>query len=162
MIWFDLSWILRIVTYQAVLKGGLAILSKKVIGSKAQPIISLYRRICGIIINFTPSFRCLLLSTYLPCDTHSLNVNDEYSSCIDYIEYVYINEHCNGFICCGDFNICFNIVNTQTQCLNDFVSCNNLAVYWDHEISVRDLTYVNTDLSNFSCICHLIVSKKYV
>ena len=43
--------------------------------------------------------------------------------------------------------------------LNDFVSRNNLAVSWDHENSVRDLTYVNTDLSNFSCIDNLIVSK---
>ena len=34
---------------------------------------TLYRRICGIIINFTPSFRCLLLSMYLSCDTHSIN-----------------------------------------------------------------------------------------
>ena len=56
----------------------------------------------------------------------------------------------------------FNRVNAQTQCLNDFVSLNNLAVSWDHENSVRDLTYVNTDLSHFSCIDHFIVSKKYV
>ena len=141
-------------------KGGVAILYKKRIGNKVKPIISLNRRICGIIINFTPSFRCLLLSIYLPCDTHSINnVNDEYSSCIDYIKYMYNNEQCNGFICCGDFNTCFNRVNAQTQCLNDFVSRNNLAVSWDHENSVRDLTYVNTDLSHFSCIDHFIVSK---
>ena len=57
------------------------------------------------------------------------------------------------------FNTCFNRVNAQTQCLNHFVSRNNLAVSWDHEISVRDLTYVNTDLSHFSCIYHFIVSK---
>ena len=69
---------------------------------------------------------------------------------------MYTNEHCNGFICCGDFN-------AQTQCLNDFVSRNNLAVSWDHENSVRYPTYyVNTDLSHFSCIDHFIVSKKYV
>ena len=141
-------------------KGGLAILYKKGIGNKVKPIKSLNRRICGIIINFTPSFRCLLLSIYLPCDTHIINnVNDEYSSCIDYIEYMYNNEYCNGFICCGDFDTCFNRVNAQTQCLNDFVSRNNLAVTWDHENSVRDLTYVNTDLSHFSCIDHFIVSK---
>ena len=86
----------------------------------------------------------------------------EYSTCIDYIEYMYNNEYCNGFICCGDFNTCLNRVNAQTQCLNDFVSRNNLAVSWDHENSVRDLTYVNTDLSNFSCIDHFIVSKNRV
>ena len=45
------------------------------------------------------------------------------------------NEHCNGFICCGDFNTCFNRVNAQTQCLNDLVSHNNFAVSWDHENS---------------------------
>ena len=68
------------------------------------------------------------------------------------MEYMYNNEHCNGFICCRDFNTCFNRV-------NDFVSRNNLAVSWDHKNSVRDLTYVNTDLSHFSCIDHFIVSK---
>ena len=47
-------------------KGGVAILYKKI-------IISLNRRICGIIINCAPSFCCLLLSIYLPCDTHSIN-----------------------------------------------------------------------------------------
>ena len=103
-------------------KGGVAILYKKIIGNKVKLIISLNIRICGIIINLTPSFRCLLLL----CDTHSItNVTDEYSSCIDYIEYMYNN----GFICCGDFNTCLNKVNAQAQCLNDFVSRNNLAVY---------------------------------
>ena len=127
-------------------KGGVAILYKKRIGNKVKPIVSLNRNICGIIINFTPSFRCLPLSIYLPCDTHSINnVNDEYTYWIDYIEYMYNNEFYNGFISCRDFNIGFNRVNAQTQCLNDFVSRNNLAVSWDHETSVRDLTYVNTD-----------------
>ena len=70
-------------------KGGVAILYKRIIGNKVKLIISSNRRICGIFINFTPSFRCLLLSIYLPCDTHSINdVNDEYSSCINYIEYI--------------------------------------------------------------------------
>ena len=50
-------------------KGGVAILYKKRIGNKVKPIISLNRRICGIFINFTPSFRCLLLSIYLPLHT---------------------------------------------------------------------------------------------
>ena len=48
------------------------------------------------------------------------------------------------------------------QCLNDFVSRNNLAVSWDHENFVRDLTYVKTDLSNFSCIDRFIVSKNMI
>ena len=53
--------------------------------------------------------------------------------------------NCNGCICCGYFNTCFNRVNAQTQCLNDCVLHNNLAVSWDHENSVRNLTYVNKD-----------------
>ena len=39
-------------------KGGVAIFYKKRIGNTVKPIISLHRRICGIIINFTASFRC--------------------------------------------------------------------------------------------------------
>ena len=72
---------------------------------------------------------------------------------------MYNNEYCNGFICCEDFNTCFNKVNVQTQCLYDFVSRNKLAVSWDLDNSGRDLTYVNTDLSHFSYIDHFIVSN---
>ena len=36
---------------------------------------------------------------------------------------------------------------------------NDLAVSWDHDNSVRDLTYVYTDLSDFACIDQFIVSK---
>ena len=49
-------------------KGGVGILYKKSLSNKIKHIDSYNRRVCGIIINFTLDFSCLLLCVYLPCE----------------------------------------------------------------------------------------------
>ena len=61
--------------------------------------------------------------------------NADYVDCIDCIESLLISEHCNTFICCGDYNTSFERHNAQTECLNNFIERNNLVVSWNHPVS---------------------------
>ena len=77
-------------------------------------------RSCYLVLQ--PDFFSFLLSIYLPCDNYSNNhVNEEYIDCIHYIEHLYNNTNSNAFICCGDFNSCFERHNAHTTgYLNNF------------------------------------------
>ena len=98
-------------------KGGVGILYNKNLSNKIKHTTSYNRRVCGIIINFTLDFSCLLLCVYLPCDNYSnMYINQEYSECIDYIESLYNNSNCNAFIFLGDYNTYFERLNAQTEC----------------------------------------------
>ena len=65
---------------------------------------------------------------YLLCDNYSTNANSEYVKCIDYIEMLINSIYCNAFVCCGDYNTSFERTNSQTACLNNFISINKLCV----------------------------------
>ena len=96
--------------YPAILKfqSESLLLYKKSLSNTIKHITSYNRCVCGIIINFTLEFSCLLLCVYLPCDNYSnVYINQEYSECIDYIESLYNNSNCNVFICCGDYTTSF-------------------------------------------------------
>ena len=142
--------------------GGVGIFYRKSLSGKVTLIKSSNRRICGVKINITSSFSCLLLSVYLPCDNYSNTVNKLYSDCIDYIESLLITMNCNAFICCGDYNSSFERLNAQTECLNNFMSRNNLFSSWNHSVSKKDFTYTNLSLNHFSCIDHCITSQNIV
>ena len=43
----------------------------------------------------------------------------------------------NTFICCGDFNTSFERSNGQTECLNSFITRNNLCISWNHPVSKK-------------------------
>ena len=85
-------------------KGGVGIFYKKSLSNEIKQLKSSNRRVCGIVINLSTNYTCLLLSVYLPCDTYCNTVNDDYANCIDYIESLLESEKCNSFICCGDYN----------------------------------------------------------
>ena len=65
----------------------------------------------------------------------------------------------NTFICCGDFNTSFERSNGQTECLNSFITRNNLCISWNHPVSKKDFTYTNLSLNQFSCIDHIITTR---
>ena len=46
---------------------------------------------------------------------------------------------CNAFICCGDFNTSFERSNGQTECLNSFITRNNLCISWNHAVSPQKI-----------------------
>ena len=140
-------------------KGGVGILYKKTLSGRITAIKSTNRRISGIICHFTEYFSCLLLSVYLPCDNYCNTVNKEYSDCIDYIETLLNNLHCNAFVCCGDYNSSFERKNAQTECLNNFITRNDLTPSWDNLVSKKDFTYSNLALNQFSCIDHIITTR---
>ena len=139
-------------------KGGVGIFYKKSLCSKIKPVTCKNRRICAATINLADNFSCLLLSIYLPCDNYSNAANADYVDCIDCIESLLISEHCNAFICCGDYNTSFERNNAQTECLNNFIERNNLVVSWNHPVSKKDHTYTNFSLNHFSCIDHIITT----
>ena len=139
-------------------KGGVGIFYKKSLCSKIKPVKCKNRRICAATINLADNFSCLLLSIYLPCDNYSNAANADYVDCIDCIESLLISEHCNAFICCGDYNTSFERNNAQTECLNNFIERNNLVVSWNHPVSKKDHTYTNFSLNHFSCIDHIITT----
>ena len=86
----------------------------------------------------------------MPCDTYSSQIVDEdYADCIDCIETIFNNTECTYFICAGDFNTCFSILNAHTSSLNNCIERNNLAVTWDHPTSIKDNTYCNLSLNHF-------------
>ena len=140
-------------------KGGVGILYKKSLCNKISPIKSTNRRVCGIKINFSPVFSCLLLSVYLPCDNYCNIVSNEYLECIEHIESLYNTIDCNSFICCGDYNSCFERLNAQTECLNNFITRNNLEVSWNNSVSKKEFTYTNLSLNHFSCIDHILITR---
>ena len=139
-------------------KGGVGTFYKKSLCSKIKPVTCKNRRICAATINLADNFSCLLLSLYLPCDNYSNAANADYVDCIDCIESLLISEHCNAFICCGDYNTSFERNNAQTECLNNFIERNNLVVSWNHPVSKKDHTYTNFSLNQFSCIDHIITT----
>ena len=94
----------------------------------------------------------------LPCDNYSNAANADYVDCIDCIESLLISEHCNAFICCGDYNTSFERNIAQTECQNNFIERNNLVVSWNNPVSKKNHTYTNFSLNYFSCINHIITT----
>ena len=87
-----------------------------------------------MFLNLATNFTNLLLSIYLPCSNYCNIVSREYNECIDYFESLIVANTCNSFICCGDYNTCFERENVQTECLNNFIYRSNL-VLWNNTVS---------------------------
>ena len=87
------------------------------------------------------NFTCLLVSTYLPCDTYSPRVQQKYAETIDYIECMISNTDCDSVIICGDYNTSFERESGQVDCLNDFITRNNFMVSWDNDNAKKDYTF---------------------
>ena len=50
----------------------------------------------------------------MPCDNYSINnVTHEYIECVEYVEQLYNESECLGFVYCGDFNTSCERVNAQ-------------------------------------------------
>ena len=141
-------------------KGGVAILYNKILIRNIIRLKSINRRVCGVIINFTNNFTCMLLNVYFPCDNYSnTTVASDYIDYIEYIESLYNSHDCNAYIFCGDYNTSFERNNAHALYLSDFLSRNNLFLSWNHDSAVQDYTYVNHSLGHRSCIDHVILSE---
>ena len=46
----------------------------------------------------------------------------------------------------------------QVDYLNDFITRNNLKIYWDNDNAMKDFKYTNYSLGQKSCIDHIIMS----
>ena len=67
---------------------------------------------------------------------------------------------CNDFVCCIDFNTSFEGSNGKTECLNSFITRNNVCISWNHPVSKKDFTYTNVSLNQFSCIDHYLLLQQ--
>ena len=118
--------------------GGVGILYKKSLAKYVSHIKSSNRRVCAVKITTDNGFTCLIVSAYLPCDTYNNTVQQTYSITIDYIESL-INEHeCKSVILCDSTIISFERKTGQVDCLNDFISINNLKSTLENTYSKRD------------------------
>ena len=114
---------------------------------------------CAVKITPDNDFTCFIGSAYLPCDTYNSTVQQTYSVTIVYIESL-INEHeCKSVILCGDYNTSFEWKTGQVDCLNDFISRNNLKITWANINLKKDFTYNNLSLGHKSCIDHILVDN---
>ena len=121
--------------------GGVAILFKKSLCNKNNIIKTINIRISGIKIMFGKQIVCLFLSVHLPCDNYISSASVEFTECIDYIESLFNSMDFNTFICCGDFNTSFERSNGQTECLNSFITRNNLCISWNHPVSKKKILH---------------------
>ena len=119
--------------------GGVAILFKKSLCNNINIIKTINRRNYGIKIMFGKQIVCLLLSVYLPCDNYTSSASAEFTECIDYIEPLFNSMDFNAFICCGDCNTSLERSNGQTECLNSFITRNNLWISWNHRVCKKIL-----------------------
>ena len=104
-------------------------------------MLTINRRISGIKIMVCKQTVCLLLSEYSPCDNYTSSACAEFTECIDYIESLFNSMDFNAFICYGDFNTSFERSNGQTECLNSFITRNNLCISWNHPVSPKNILH---------------------
>ena len=64
-------------------KCGIGIFNKKSLSNEVKQLKCNNRRVCGIVINLSINYACLLFSIHLPYDTYSNTVNEDYANCID-------------------------------------------------------------------------------
>ena len=79
-------------------------------------------RVCSILITMHNNFTCMLLSIYMPDNNYSMSsVRPEFSDTLDCIESLFNTIDCNAQICCGDYNVSFQIESLTPKILYSHV-----------------------------------------
>ena len=117
--------------------GGVAMSFKKSLCNRINIIKTINKIISGIKIMFGKQTVCLLLSVYLPCNNYTSSASAEFTESSDYIESLFNSMNFNAFICCRDCNTSFERSSGQTECLNSFITRNNLYISRNHPVSKK-------------------------
>lgn len=133
--------------------GGVAVLIDTARVSNVKPIPLHSKRICALQCT-NQGVDTIIASVYMPCDTQTSQISNEYIETINDLEYMIECYDNHEIILSGDWNTDFHRNNTQSKELTNFILRNELIII-DHN---GNFTYQSRDLRSRSLIDHIFIS----
>ena len=120
-------------------------------------------RMCAVTIKIASGAQVLLINTYMPGDTYSVNrVDPEFQDVLEQIQLLWPESEANFIIFGGDMNVDLRRGNAHSNALIDFADNGGFTMVWGlDKVKLHD-TFAGFDGRSSSCIDHFIVSNTIV
>ena len=140
--------------------GGTAILWRQTLSDRVTPLVTNHKRFSAIELCINAMFKLLLICCYLPCDSRTQDVSNDFRECCDAIEVCMSKQSYAACVIGGDLNVEIMRQTGNSKYFLNFVENNNMQFLWNLDSSNVDYTYESYDGASSSVIDHFVMSNE--